>query len=276
MNIFLLPYKKGSAGSRLLSEALGIRRIKLEKSRFQPTANKVILNWGNTTAEVNRSGTSTWINPPEAVANAIDKIKCLRQLRAANVPCVDMVHESEYAAEWLTAGDAVVARTKVSGSGGEGIFIIEGNTELSWDDNYKRLRQFMREQREQTGDRVQFFTKYFKAKDEYRVHVFDNNVIDIQQKRKRSDAEEVNFMVRNHDNGFVFCRENVELPAGCAEIAVNAVNALGLDFGAVDLRYNAKQKRCAVLEVNTAPGLEGTTLEIYVNAVRELIEQIGV
>jgi D-alanine-D-alanine ligase-like ATP-grasp enzyme len=36
-----------------------------------------------------------------------------------------------------------------------------------------------------------------------------------------------------------------------------------LDFGAVDIIYNAKRNECYVLEVNTAPGLEGTTVEKY-------------
>lgn len=48
MSMFLLPYKRGPQGSRALAEALGIRRIKLERSRFRATADKIILNWGNT------------------------------------------------------------------------------------------------------------------------------------------------------------------------------------------------------------------------------------
>jgi len=43
-----------------------------------------------------------------------------------------------------------------------------------------------------------------------------------------------------------------------------AVNCLGLDFGAVDIIYNQKKDVSFVLEVNTAPGLEGSTLNEYV------------
>jgi D-alanine-D-alanine ligase-like ATP-grasp enzyme len=48
--------------------------------------------------------------------------------------------------------------------------------------------------------------------------------------------------------------------------AIKAVNCLGLYFGAADVIWNDKEQRAYVLEVNTAPGLEGTTLENYANA----------
>ena len=53
-------------------------------------------------------------------------------------------------------------------------------------------------------------------------------------------------------------------------IAVNAVKALGLDFGAVDIIYNEKENQYYVLEVNTAPGLEGTTLIKYAERFSKL------
>jgi len=43
-----------------------------------------------------------------------------------------------------------------------------------------------------------------------------------------------------------------------------SVMALGLDFGAVDIVYNENDNKAYVLEINTAPGLSGTTLEKYV------------
>jgi len=49
-------------------------------------------------------------------------------------------------------------------------------------------------------------------------------------------------------------------------VALAAVSALGLDFGAVDIIYNEHENQYYVLEVNTAPGLEGTTVEKYAEA----------
>ena len=38
---------------------------------------------------------------------------------------------------------------------------------------------------------------------------------------------------------------------------------LGLDFGAVDVIWNEHESKAYVLEINTAPGLEGSTVEDY-------------
>jgi len=44
-----------------------------------------------------------------------------------------------------------------------------------------------------------------------------------------------------------------------------------LNFGAVDAIYNRKRDASFILEVNSAPGLENTTLQIYTNALRQLV-----
>ena len=56
-------------------------------------------------------------------------------------------------------------------------------------------------------------------------------------------------------------------PEGIVEQAKRSVIEAGLDFGAVDVIYNVHHKKAYVLEVNTAPGLEGTTLEVYARAI---------
>jgi D-alanine-D-alanine ligase-like ATP-grasp enzyme len=47
--------------------------------------------------------------------------------------------------------------------------------------------------------------------------------------------------------------------------------ALGLDFGAADVLFNARRNQAYVLEVNTAPGLEGQTVNDYAEAFKEMI-----
>jgi glutathione synthase/RimK-type ligase-like ATP-grasp enzyme len=116
------------------------------------------------------------------------------------------------------------------------------------------------------------YTKYIKKISEYRVHVVGNAVIDVQKKMRRTDIpdEQVNWQVRSHSNGFIFGREGVVLPDAVTADCVRCVNELGLDFGAVDVIFNAHQETYYVLEVNTAPGLTGTTLVNYANALTNL------
>jgi D-alanine-D-alanine ligase-like ATP-grasp enzyme len=59
-------------------------------------------------------------------------------------------------------------------------------------------------------------------------------------------------------------------------MACDAIINLGLDFGAVDIIYNEKNNRWVVLEVNTAPGLSGETLNRYVEMIKELVKWAGV
>lgn len=117
------------------------------------------------------------------------------------------------------------------------------------------------------------YTKYVKKKYEFRVHVFNGQVLRTTIKLKRSGVERATTQIRNLENGYVFANvpdgvatEVVEL---CEAEAIKAVAAVGYDYGAVDCVYNARLNRVFVLEVNSAPAMEGTTLEVYSNAIIE-------
>jgi glutathione synthase/RimK-type ligase-like ATP-grasp enzyme len=113
-----------------------------------------------------------------------------------------------------------------------------------------------------------------KKQDEYRVHVGkrgnESIIIDVQQKRRRHDHAEPNFRVRNLANGFIYAREGVNPPECVFDFAKRALACCDLDFGAVDVIYNAREGRAYVLEINTAPGITGTTVERYRNYFRSL------
>lgn len=116
------------------------------------------------------------------------------------------------------------------------------------------------------------YTEYIPKKSEYRFHVFGDKVIDVQQKKKKRefDADNRDTRIRNLSNGYVYTRDGVAPPDGAADLAVRAVAALGYQYGAVDLIYNEKRNQCYVLEVNSRPGLMGTTLEKYAEALVNL------
>ena len=142
----------------------------------------------------------------------------------------------------------IFARTLVNSTSGRGIIEFE----LS----------------DTTYPRAPLYTEYIPKKSEYRVHVFNGEVIDIQQKKKRRGfTGDRDTRVRNVVNGYVYCRDGIDPPDGIAPLAIAAVNACGYLYGAVDIIYNEKRNQCYVLEVNSRPGLMGTTLDKYVNAI---------
>ena len=120
------------------------------------------------------------------------------------------------------------------------------------------------------------YTKYVKKQDEYRVHVVRGVIIDVQHKRKRKERnnEDVDYQIRNCRNGWVFCRGGVDAPECVRSASIAAVTALGLDFGGVDVGYNAHHGTACVYEVNTAPGIEGTTLQKYFYALCTILPEL--
>jgi glutathione synthase/RimK-type ligase-like ATP-grasp enzyme len=192
---------------------------------------------------------------PERVAQRIgfvlregtDKLTQLNKFKENDVATLEFTTDRAVALGWL--GDsAVVCRTVLRGSEGNGIVVAETPEQLV---------------------PAPLYTRYFKKKHEFRVHVFNGQVIDVQQKRKRNGVEDEgrNPRIRNLANGYVFCRDGIVEPDGLRDTAVRATAALGYTLGAVDVVYNEHHNRLAVLEVNSTPGLQGSTLESYANAI---------
>ena len=146
----------------------------------------------------------------------------------------------------------VVARTLLRANSGRGIVLVERGSE--------------------TIPTAPLYVKYIKKKKEFRVHVFKGSVLFLQEKKKRKGElnERVNWQIRNHSNGFIFAHNDVEIGKEGLDKAVLACNTLGLDFGAVDVIWNERDNKYYVLEVNTAPGITGETLNIYSNKFKEL------
>lgn len=210
-----------------------------------------IINWGSS----ERLFQGQYINDPDRVAVASNKLLCARVWGETTLPVPDYTEDREQALEWLTEGHSVLARTLLRANSGRGLVLVHPGNELP---------------------NAPLYTRYVKKADEYRVHVFKGQVIDVQQKRKRQEVpnEEVNYQIRNSSNGWVYCRSDVQ-PADAVLLAsVEAVDVLGLDFGAVDIGWNRHNEQACLYEVNTAPGLEGSTLDSYYDKLTEVFPQI--
>lgn len=244
----LYSYNPVSSSGRDLARGLGIKRIRHDNSKFVAKPSTTVINWGSSALpEALLKGQI--IQDPDKVSSASNKLSFFRMNEGSEfVP--DFTIDIDEAIEWCRDGSAVVCRTNLTGHSGEGIVIAE--TEEALVD-------------------APLYVKYFKKKDEYRVHVFNDKVIDIQRKARRLGAENVNWRVRNHANGFIYARENVNPPPCVVSAAEESMKPLGLTFGAVDVLYNEHKDKAVVLEVNTAPGLTGTTLQNYLQAFKEIL-----
>lgn len=254
MSLYIYPYKIGSQSARALREGLSSLlnyRVKLVRpdGRFKPRRNDLVINWGNSTMP--RWNWHKDINSPISTGKAANKQESFVAFRYAEVPTPDWTENINEAQDWLNNGHTVVVRHVLTGHSGQGIEMVS----------------------EGILPHAPLYTKYKKKRHEYRVHVFKGEVIDTCQKKKSTEASRagtIDIRIRNHSNGWVFCRDGISSNSSREELAVRAVAALGLDFGAVDIIYNEAENQHYVLEVNTAPGLEGTTLQKYIEAFAQL------
>lgn len=255
MKMYIYSHNPHSEGAKLLSQALNVKRIKHGNSKFRGGMGKAIINWGAGTLPDQVMACQRVLNKPEAIRKASNKLKSFELFQEAGVTIPPFFTSKEQANVFLSDGQnvnaSIVCRTILSGHSGAGIVIANSADDLV---------------------EAPLYTAYIKKQEEYRYHVFMGQVVDIQRKARKRDVPDdaVNWQVRNLDGGFIFAREGVVESPVASEEAVKAVAALGLDFGAVDLIYNAREDKYYVLEVNTAPGLSGTTLDGYKQRFEEV------
>jgi len=259
MRFKVFPYKLRSQSAKVLAQALGVKRI---SDTYEPRRSDVIINWGNT-RNSNYIPSNLDLNKHEAVAIAANKLKTFETLSAAGFAHIPSYCTSQYEASNMlyiaTNGgenlgkESIYCRTSLTGHSGSGIVIAKNTYEFV---------------------EAPLYTLGTKHKYEFRVHVFKGEVIDVQQKKRRNDYTGPNTGIRNHSNGYIYARSNINVPPLLLSSSIQAVALLGLDFGAVDVGYREHDSRVFVFEVNTAPGLVGTTLDKYVNTFKEYLNDL--
>lgn len=256
MRFRVFPYKRGSMSARSLARELNCLRV---GHTYDARRRDIIINWGNSNAYSIVFNDSD-LNKPSAISIAANKLKTFKTL--SNNGFIDIPEwcTSRYEADqmlyrisnWGENLDkaSIYCRTKLTGHSGSGIVIAKTTLELV---------------------DAPLYTANVNHKHEYRVHVFKGEAIDVQQKKRRRDYTGSSTGIRNHSNGWVYCRTDVVPPTDLVTKSIEAVNLLGLDFAAVDVGYREIDNKVFVFEINTAPGLVGTTLTNYANAFKNYL-----
>lgn len=158
---------------------------------------------------------------------------------------------------------------------------------------------------------AQYIQQYIDIKDEYRLHVVDGKVVYAVKKTQRDNHKEafvahwlehvenyaakkeavldkatvdiilgrmarkfatgVDMIVRSNTRGWKFSKITLDkLDKGLADEAVKALKAINFDYGAVDCCITTDNKPY-VIECNSGPGLEGSSLDAWVDALKKLV-----
>ena len=231
-----------------------IKKIKTVGSTYRGNPDHVILNWGSANRRAIRESVRI-INEPTAVSIARNKLETLKAIAEYN--SLIFTESKNVAKDYIRHGCTVYCRTSLTGSQGSGIVVARSIEELV---------------------SAPLYTVQAPVCKELRLHFFDGQMISYAQKKRmnseRREEEQIELSqdVRNLENGWVFTREGIELDSGVRGICFAALSELQLDFGAVDVGVDHNGTPY-IFEVNTAPGLEGSTLEAYRDAVRSLLDE---
>ena len=175
-----------------------------------------------------------------------DKLFQYEWFAANEVSALPFTTSSEQVAEWLAGNNVVFARTLTRSSEGKGIIVLEPESPIV---------------------SAPVYTLYRKKKKEFRVHVYKDQIVAVLEKRKKKGLDNVDSRIRNTANGYVFCRDGVVEPEGLRELALKASKVTNSHFKGVDIGFNEKLNSLFVIEVNSAPGMEGTTVQQYIEAI---------
>lgn len=255
MSTFIYSWNPHSEGATALGNELKAKKIKHEGSKFKGSLKKTVINWGSSSLPEEALKCRV-INHPSKVALCSNKLHFFEALAGKGVSLPDWTTDYDTAIRWVTEGNTVCARTVLNGHSGNGLVLMDKDNPKSF-------------------VKAPLYTKYVPKKEEYRVHVVRGEVVDVQKKALRNGWIEehganVNYKVRNLANGFVYIRNEIKPSLIVLREAIAGMNVIGLEFGAADIVYNQKRDTAYLLEINCAPGLEGTTVETYAKALEKL------
>lgn len=266
--IAVLPYGTSNSARDLvnaINEASGNNeravRLRVNGSVYRGSPTSLVVNWGNSNTTQGAwegiVGAGRGLNPPSAIHNASNKRLSFQMFQEHSIPTVEWTTDRAVAEGWLSDGGVVYARTRLQGHSGEGI-VVCSNIALPDLGGISTSSVIV--------DAPLYTKGITQQRREFRIHVVNGAIVHTQQKKRSEnwrDNPNYSNVVRNYHTGWIYAVQDVAANAAANQAAINAVRALGLDFGAVDVI--TRGDNAWVLEVNTAPGLQGTNLTNYAN-----------
>ena len=210
------------------------------------------------------------INTVAAVKNSSSKLLMKNCFKEHSVRTAVWIYPNtaDDVIDFVNEFDFPIVMKRHYGSRNEGNTLIRTSEQLSeWLSN-NTLNRFIIE-------------KYHPYQREYRLHVTSEGCFYACRKVLKLDTPDDNKWFRNDSNSN-WVKEDHELfnkPSNWDDIvseSVKALNAVGLDVGAIDVRVSNEKKeeppRFIILETNSAPSFGDVTLEKYVEIIPKIVE----
>lgn len=224
---------------------------------YRPQESDLIIGWGYSRhpiwEDAAKQKGAKWLNHCSKIKNSVNKLETFELLQEAGVDIPRWTQSKERAKKWLNSGKTILARSTATACKGEGITVVKPGEVLP--------------------DAL-FYTVFIPNTKEFRVYVCDGKVIDVLEKRKIQGFEGTpNQYVRgSEESGWCFCRQGVFVDEEAKRQSIEAIEALGLTFGGVDVLVGGEE--VTILEVNTAPDIFGTGVDRFVDAFVKIGEAV--
>jgi len=274
--------------------------LEIESGKDRPRNKDIIIGWGTKTSEDVNLGDTKILNHPNAIRKNRNKLKVLEMLKADrslsnNIAKFCPANRILRAIDRGEIALPLIGRKKHH-QGGKGLWIclVKNHVEKA------------------ISDGAEYFQSYIDIKAEYRLHVFagsiiyavkkienpteagwisqrkekiqehagkhdvnlDNAAVDYVLGRLVKEAVLPDQIVRSNTRGWKFSGIALNtMPASLRNAAIKAVEVIGLDFGAVDCATDMGDHPF-IIEVNTGPGLQGTSFNKYKEALQSKLAEM--
>lgn len=275
-------------------------KISWGTKRPDPKNLLLLIGWGTKTKNQTNLKKIPIINHPDKIHENRNKLNALQIMKKADIAVPNFVLANVALNEIKKTTNRIiklpiVGRTKFH-QGGKGMWVCPTIGQV----------------RSAINEGAEYFQNMIDIDKEYRVHVADNEVIYVAKKIQRSKEEMkeafvrkeferqkalaekshdpfdetgvkrvlerqaskmvVDHLIRSNTRGWKFSRVT-KYDKDLATMSIQAVKALGLEFGAVDCCID-DNGNIWIIEINTGPGLEGSSLEAYINKFTKMIDNI--
>lgn len=238
---------------QLLSTKNGMKSGSLKRLSVELTKTLGYKVWRTTKFRTNRKQLR--------YGDLVDKLAQYKYFKEKGLSALEFTTDYKEAFKWWDAGATVFGRKYLNASCGKGIIVFtspkEDGDEGPCPDNICPV-----------------YTKYKPKKREFRVHIFKNKVVTIVEKKRKANyqGDKKDAKIRNLEHGYIFAQQitlDDGLRARIEALSLAAGQVCKSDFKGVDIAYNEKLDDVFVIEVNSAPGIEGSNVGKYVEAIKQ-------
>jgi len=272
-----------------LAEALNI-----DSGKEFPKEKDIVIGWGcKLKKDYKFPGIKKMLNHPNKIRTNRDKFGAMVVLTKATVPVAPYVKTNKTVAFINKHGFPVIGRRNYH-QGGKHFWLIMNPEDLkaAVTDGAQYIQRYINIKDEYRAH-VAFGTVLYVAKKvtqnnpskawkkqriEKIEQKFDIKFDDLPEEQKKLLGDAIDLLSKEHTTSDRIIRSNkrgwkfkgvapTKVPDDIKKVSLAAVKALGLDFGAVDLVLDLEGNPY-ILEVNSAPGLEGTAFEKWTEALK--------